>query len=194
MSKLTILEKDDIKSKIYTIRGEKVILDSDLAILYDVENKALNQQVKRNIELFSGYVFKLEKEEVDYLRSQNVTANISAKSRVSPRVFTEQGTLLLASVLKSKQAVKITRYIVTTFIELRKEIVASPSYTLLKEKLISMEARLSSIEDSQKIENMMTSTKVIKLSQEVQSMTKILDSFQEESIILKRPENGEIFG
>lgn len=100
------------------------MLDSDLAELYDVENKSLNQAVKRNIERFpERYSFKLSEKEFELLRSQIVTANLDfSKKRFTPRVFTEQGVAMLSSVLKSKKAVKINIYIMDAFVELRKTL------------------------------------------------------------------------
>ena len=81
---------ENIESLVYTIRGVQVMLDTDLARIYGYEVKALNQQVKRNIERFpEDFMFQLTENEVVVLRSQNVTANISSKSRALPYVFTE---------------------------------------------------------------------------------------------------------
>lgn len=115
---------DGIKSKIHTIRRKRVMLDSDLAELYGVENKSLNQAVKRNIDRFpERYSFKLSEEEFEFLRSQIVTANSDfSKKRFSPRVFTEQGVAMLSSVLKSKKAIKINIFIMDVFVELRNTI------------------------------------------------------------------------
>lgn len=100
------LLKNDIKSLIYTIRGQQVMLDSDLANLYGYEVKALNQQVKRNIERFpNDFMFQLSLIEYEELRSQFVTANISTMSRNFPFAFTEQGIYMLSTVLKGELAV-----------------------------------------------------------------------------------------
>ena len=89
-----------IQNMIYDIRGQKVILDRDLADLYEVELKALNQAAKRNIERFpSDFMFQLTQDEWDYLRSQIVTANKNiSKVRFRPNVFTEHGVLMLSMV------------------------------------------------------------------------------------------------
>lgn len=185
----TLIEKEVITSKIIEARGVRVILDSDLAGLYQVETKYLIRQYKRNIDRFpSNFAFQLTKEE--YLRCQNVTSKTgSGGRRYLPYVFTEHGTLMVSSVLKNDRAIKINQSIINAFIELRSQIMLNPSYILLKEKLTAIESRISSIEDNQKIESLMTSTKVIKLSQEVKSIKDILDDFQNIHVIIKRPDS-----
>ena len=98
-----------IEKMIYQIRGQKVMLDNDLADLYGVETKYLNRQVKRNIERFpSEFMFKLTKHEVDCLRCQFVTFKSSVAGRkYLPYVFTEFGVAMLSGVLNSNQVVKI---------------------------------------------------------------------------------------
>lgn len=108
-----------IQNLIYEIRGFKVILDSDLAKLYEVETRALNQAVKRNIERFPAhYMFQLTKEEYKNLISQNVISNWGGVRKM-PYVFTEQGVAMLSSVLKSKRAIQINIQIIDTFVKLR---------------------------------------------------------------------------
>ena len=108
-----------VKNLIYTIRGSKVMLDSDLAQLYEVPTKALNQAVKRNIERFPNhYMFKLTKEEWGQLRSQFVTFKNDVR-KYTPYAFTEQGVAMLSSVLKSKRAIQINIQIIDTFVKMR---------------------------------------------------------------------------
>ena len=96
------IKEEFMKQKLYEFRGCKVLLDADLAEVYGYELKAFNQQVKRNIERFQNdMMFQLSDNEVEYLRSQIVTANISSKSRSNPYVFTEQGVYMLMTVLKA---------------------------------------------------------------------------------------------
>lgn len=112
----------EIKSLIYEIRGQQVMLDSDLAKLYQCKNgtKAINQAVKRNPERFpEDFCFQLSKEELANLRSQNVTASNRNKSRTSPFVFTEQGVMMLATILKTSIATKTTIRIMDTFVAMR---------------------------------------------------------------------------
>ena len=110
-----------IENKIYVIRGVKVMLDIDLAGLYDVQTKVLNQSVKRNVERFpEDFMFQLTKEEWENLRSQFVTANPNvAKIRFLPYVFTEYGTLMLSNVLNSKRAINVSIQIIRVFDKLK---------------------------------------------------------------------------
>ncbi len=109
-----------IHNKIYDIRGEKVMLDFDLALLYEVETKVFNQAVKRNIDLFpSDFIFTLTQKEFADLRSQIVTSSWGGK-RYLPYAFTEHGVAMLASVLKSEKARKMNIAIIRAFIALRK--------------------------------------------------------------------------
>ena len=113
-----------IQNLIYVIRGQRVMLDSDLARLYEVETKVLNQAVKRNIERFpDDFMFQLTKDEYEFLRSQFVTSKIKTETRGGrqyfPYVFTEQGVSMLSSVLKSKRAIQINVQIMRTFVKMR---------------------------------------------------------------------------
>ena len=108
-----------IQNKIYEIRGQKVMLDFDLAELYEVETKVLNQAVKRNTNRFpTDFMFQLTKTEYENLKSQIVTSSWGG-TRKLPYVFTEHGVTMLASVLRSERAVKMNIAIVRAFIALR---------------------------------------------------------------------------
>jgi hypothetical protein len=120
MGKVEISEFS-IQNMIYTIRGQQVMLDSDLAMLYQVETKVFNQAVKRNIERFpENFRFQLTKEEYDSLRSQFVTSNGQGGRRYLPYVFTEQGIAMLSSVLRSNIAIQISIKIMNAFVEMRR--------------------------------------------------------------------------
>jgi hypothetical protein len=115
-----IIPIENIQSKIYVIRGQKVMLDSDLAELYVVETKVLNQAVKRNIDSFPlDFMFQLTKEEYTSLRSQIVTLKRGQHRKYNSNVFTEHGILMLSSVLKSPIAVQVNIQIMRTFVQLR---------------------------------------------------------------------------
>ena len=133
MENKIVLQSIDIENKIIVIRGQQVMLDRDLAELYGVETKVLNQAVKRNIERFpTRFMFQLTKEEQiraeQFLRSQFVTLEISdtdedlrgKHSKYLPYVFTEQGVAMLASVLKSDAAVQTSIMIMDAFVALRR--------------------------------------------------------------------------
>lgn len=108
-----------IKDLIYKIRGLKVMLDSDLAELYEVETRVLNQAVKRNIQRFPmHYMFQLTREEWKILRSQNVIFKNDIR-KYAPYVFTEQGVAMLSSVLRSEKAIQINIQIIDTFVKMR---------------------------------------------------------------------------
>ncbi len=112
----------ELHQKIYEVRGHKVMLDFDLAELYDVQTKVLNQAVKRNSERFPDrFMFRLTIEEWDSMRSQFVTASNQNKrnNQVTPFAFTEHGVTMLSSVLKSDKAIQINIAIIDAFIFLK---------------------------------------------------------------------------
>lgn len=112
-------ETIDIQPMIKVIRGQQVMLDSDLSALYGVETRRLNEQVKRNIERFpDDFMFQLRKEELDNLMSQNATSSWGG-TRKLPYAFTEQGIAMLSSVLKSQTAVEVNIRIMRAFITMR---------------------------------------------------------------------------
>jgi len=115
-----------IQSKIYLIRGHKVMFDFDLALLYGVETKVLIQAVKRNLRRFpSDFMFQIVQEEHDFLRSRFVTSNGGRGGRrYLPHVFTEQGVAMLSSVLNSDRAIEVNIQIMRVFVRL-KELVMS---------------------------------------------------------------------
>ena len=116
--KLTIPDEVVI-SKIYYIRDQKVMLDSDLAELYEVETRVLNQQVKRNIDRFpDDFMFQLTEIEWETLKSQNATPSWGGRRKL-PYVFTEHGVLMLSSVLNSKKAIAVNIQIMRIFTKLR---------------------------------------------------------------------------
>jgi hypothetical protein len=110
-----------IERKIYLIRGCKVMLDSDLAELYQVPTKVLNQAVRRNFDRFpSDFMFQLNEEELEGLRSQIVTSKVGRGGRrYTPYAFTEHGVAMLSSVLSSKRAVALNILIIRAFVRLR---------------------------------------------------------------------------
>lgn len=118
-------ETIDIQPMIRVIRGQQVMLDNDLATLYGVETRALNQAVKRNINRFpDDFMFQLTKEELDNLMSQNVTSSWGG-TRKLPYAFTEQGIAMLSSVLKSQTAVEVNIRIMRAFIAMRRFIATN---------------------------------------------------------------------
>ena len=150
-NKLTIqndLSNEEIKNLIYTIRGKQVMLDSDVAMLYQYETKKVNQAVKRNIDRFpERFCFRLTKSEFDVLWSQFVTTKIEDDNKVEkrggrrelPYVFTEQGIAMLSGILKSEVAVQVSIKIMDAFVEMRKFININKN---LFEKVISIENKM----------------------------------------------------
>jgi hypothetical protein len=117
-----IINENSIKDKIHTIRNYQVMLDKDLAELYGVETKRINEAVRNNQDKFiDDFYFELTNNEFENLRSKFSTANFS-KTRTNPKVFTEQGIYMLATILKSKVASQVTVYIIKTFANMRKLI------------------------------------------------------------------------
>ncbi|MGD9554572.1 MAG: ORF6N domain-containing protein [Arcobacteraceae bacterium] len=122
-----IIDNQTIKNKIYTIRGVQVMLDEDLAFLYSVELKRLNEQVNRNIERFpEKFRFQLTKEEYENLRSQFATLSLDkgwgTHRKYLPYVFTEQGVSMLSAVLRSQTAIEVSIKIIDSFVQMRKFI------------------------------------------------------------------------
>ena len=121
------------------VRGQQAMLDSDLAMLYQVETKVFNQAVNRNIERFpENFRFQLTKEEFDSLRSQIATSNGRGGRRYRPYMFTEQGIAMLSGVLRSNVAVQVSIRIMNTFVEMRRFIANN---ALLFEKVSNIELK-----------------------------------------------------
>lgn len=143
-----ITETEKIENMIYEIRGKQVMLDSDLARLYGCKNgtKEVNQAVKNNIEKFpERYCFQLNDFEKKILRSKFLTAKSNSKSRTNPRVFTEQGIYMLATVLKSKNATNMTLFIMDAFVYMKKYILND---SLNSKMLTNHEERILRLEES----------------------------------------------
>ncbi len=138
MTKIVPIES--IVSKIIFLRGEKVLLDRDLAELYSVETKVLKQAVRRNIRRFpDDFMFELTKEEFEDWRSQFVTSNRDKMGlRYKPMAFTEQGVAMLSSVLNSNRAIEVNIAIMRAFVQLRKMI---SSHANLERKLVALEKK-----------------------------------------------------
>jgi len=127
-----------IARRIYRIRHEKVILDSDLAELYLVPTKHLNQAVKRNLARFPGdFMFQLSKEELENWKSQFVTSNPAAKMglRKAPYAFTEHGVAMLSSVLNSERAIQMNIFIIRAFVRIRELLATNKELAARVEKL-----------------------------------------------------------
>jgi hypothetical protein len=132
------MQLHQIQSRIIELRGYKVMLDSDLAELYETETKRLKEAVRRNIDRFpSDFMFELSKTETESLRTQNASSNRGG-SRYMPFVFTEQGVAMLASVLNSAKAIEVNIQIVRAFVLLRQLALTHADLT---HKLKEIESR-----------------------------------------------------
>lgn len=142
------MEIAKISALIHVVRGQRVMLDRDLAELYGVPNKALNQAVKRHATRFpADFMFKLAPQEAVRLRSQFVTANLFlSKQRFLPNAFTEQGVAMLSSVLNSERAVEINIAIMRAFVKLRQALMLDAG---LAERMEKAELALEALESEQ---------------------------------------------
>jgi hypothetical protein len=127
-NEIWLISDEIIMHKIYVLRGMKIMLDCDLAELYQVETKRLKEQVKRNIERFpEKYMFELNQMEHEILRSQNATSKEESRggNRYLPMAFTEHGILQLSNVLKSERAIQVSFMIIDVFVKLRDSIISN---------------------------------------------------------------------
>jgi hypothetical protein len=134
-----------LAGRILLIRGQRVLLDSDLAQLYDAETRVFNQAVKRHIKRFpSDFMFQLRQPEFENLISQSVTSSWGGRRKL-PFVFTEHGAIMAASVLNSERAVQMSVYVVRAFVQLRELMV---DHKVLADKLDALEQRVSHHDNS----------------------------------------------
>jgi hypothetical protein len=132
------LNDDIIINKIFLVRGLKIMLDEDLAELYQVQTKRLNEQVKRNIDRFpKDFMFQLTREEFKNLKSQIATSSWGGKRKL-PYAFTEHGILMLSGVLSSKIAIQTNLQIIRIFIKMREMILSHKDILLKLEQLEKM--------------------------------------------------------
>ena len=140
MKELSIIDKQNIENKIYTIRNIQVMIDRDLAELYGVDTKVFNQAVKRNIKRFpESFRFQLSKDEFENLRSQIVTFKENLNTKYLPYAFTEQGISMLSAILRSDIAIEISIKIIESFVSMRKSI---SSNSLIFDRFERIEQRL----------------------------------------------------
>ena len=154
-----LLVESEVGSRIFTLRGKEVMLDRDLAELYQVETKVLNQAVKRNIKRFpEDFMFQMTDEEFKNWRSQIVTSNSDKMGlRRAPYAFTERGVYMLATVLKSDVAIDVNIAIMRTFAKLRE---FSKHYNALAKKIMELERKNDKQfkEVFKKLDNLVTDT------------------------------------
>ena len=136
----SLVTQETIEGKILLIRGKKVMLDRDLALLYEVQTKALKQAVRRNSKRFpDDFMFELTTQEFENWRSQFVTSNKEKMGlRYKPMAFTEQGVAMLSSVLNSERAILVNIQIIRTFTKLREMLATHKD---LQKKVVAMEGK-----------------------------------------------------
>ena len=172
MDNVTVKEKVVIENLIYEVRGTQVMLDSDLARLYECVNgtKTINQSVKRNIERFpDDFYFQLTKAEFQELQSQIGTTNLNKMSRTLPYVFTEQGVAMLATVLRTSVASQMSVSIMRAFVTMRKFI----STNLIEQKYIN--------------------NQVLKNTEDIKLLQELFQKFEEKRKDSEIYFNGQIF-
>ena len=129
MSNTNLILVERIEKSIYLIRGQKVMLDHDLAELYEVETKILNRAVKRNLQRFpADFMFQLTVDEAENLRCQIGTSSFHGGRRYLPYVFTEQGVAMLSSVLNSERAILVNIEIMRAFVKLREILLGNAHF------------------------------------------------------------------
>jgi hypothetical protein len=141
MPKTALVAARKVESRIFLLRGQRVILDKDLADLYDVEVRHLNQQVKRNSRRFPlAFRFQISAQELKILRSQNVISSEGhGGTRYRPYAFTEHGAIMAATVLNSKRAIEMSVFVVLAFVRMRRAIADN---RLIRAKLAELEQRI----------------------------------------------------
>lgn len=186
-----IIIHDEIKNKILTIRGLQVMLDEDLATLYEVETRRLNEQVKRNYDRFpSDFMFQLTKEEFENLISQNATSRLDwGGRRKLPYVFTEQGVASLSGVLTGKKAVEVNIQIMRAFVEMRRFIASNAQ---IFQRLDKTEQKL--LEHDCKLDKIFTAieSKSIKPEKGIFFNGQIFDAYQFVSDLVRNANNSII--
>ena len=153
MSKALAIPEEAIVSKIYHIRGKKVMLDRDLAEMYGVETRVLNQAVKRNEKRFPGdFMFQMAEQELEEWKSQNVTSNKEKMGlRKLPNLFTEQGVAMLSSVLNSETAIEVNIQIIRIFSRIREVLLTHKDVLLkleqLEKKMLQQDRQSNKLEE-----------------------------------------------
>jgi hypothetical protein len=142
---LAAISPEALAGRIVVIRGQRVLLDSDLAALYEVETRRLNEQIKRNMGRFPvDFMFQLTGDEFENLKSQFATSSWGGRRKL-PLAFTEHGAIMAASVLNSDRAVEMSVYVVRAFVQLRAVLL---DHKALADKLTALERRVSRHDNS----------------------------------------------
>ena len=189
-----------IESKIFTVRGQQVMLDRDLAELYQVNTKRLNEQVKRNVDRFpKKFMFQLTKEEFEILKSQFATSSWGGVRKL-PFVFTEHGCLQASNVLNSTIAKKMSVFIIDAFVTMKNQIQSNPNYELLNERLKRLEAEtklfnakaetihaeMLALKSDHKIDINVQNMEINDLNEKMTELLTEFNKFRDSSIIIRK--------
>jgi len=189
-----------IESKILSIRGQQVMLDRDLAELYQVNTKRLNEQAKRNIDRFpKKFMFQLTKEEFEILKSQFATSSWGGVRKL-PFVFTEHGCLQASNVLNSTIAKKMSVFIIDAFVTMKNQIQSNPNYELLNERLKRLEAEtklfnakaetihaeMLALKKDHKIDLNVQNMEINDLNEKMTELLTEFNKFRDSSIIIRK--------
>jgi len=185
-----------IENKIFTVRGQLVMLDEDLASIYEVKTLRLNEQVKRNPKRFPlRYCFQLTKDEWESLRSQNaILKNKRGKHRkYLPFVFSEHGCLQASNVLKSDVATEMSVFIIDAFVAMKNQIFSNPNYELLREQILRLQsdtklinAEMLALKKDHKIDLNVQNMEINDLNEKVTELLTEFNKFRDSSIIIKK--------
>ena len=184
-----------IESKIFTVRDQQVMLDRDLAELYQVTTKRLNEQVKRNIQKFpSDFMFQLTEDEWKTLRSQFATSKNRRGGRTYiPFVFTEIGCNTVSGILNSDVANARSIFIHRAFVAMKNQIFSNPNYELLKEQILRLQAEtklinaeMLALKKDHKIDLNVQNMEIEDLNEKVTELLTEFNKFRDASIIIKK--------
>jgi hypothetical protein len=184
-----------IENKIFTIRGQQVMLDRDLAELYQVETKYLKRQVNRNIDRFpNDFMFRLTKEEFENWRCQNVTSNSDKMGlRYLPYAFTEYGCIQVCTVLKSVISRKMSVFVVRAFVTMKKQIQSNPNYELLREQILRLQAEtklihaeMVALKSDHKVDLNVQNMEIEDVNEKMTELLKEFNKFRDASIIIQK--------
>ena len=185
-----------IESKIFTVRGQQVMLDRDLAELYQVTTKRLNEQVKRNIQKFpSDFMFQLTEDEWESLRSQFATLNTKRGQhrKYLPYVFTEIGCNTVSGILNSDVANARSIFIHRAFVAMKNQIFSNPNYELLREQILRLQsdtklinAEMLALKKDHKIDLNVQNMEIEDLNEKINDLLTRFNKHEENNISLKR--------
>lgn len=188
------VQVDTIKSSIYEVRGQRVMLDSDLAELYEVEVSQLKRQVRRNIDRFpEDFMFELTREEYDSLRCQNGTikSGRGQHSKYLPFAFTEEGVAMLSGMLKSKTAVQVNINIMRAFVAIRHAVASMQlsdlRYEQLSHKVDQLNAYVEEILHDQNDINQIQEQTNNEISVQIEAINEALDQLRDIKVEPRTP-------